>query len=1829
MTGHVYLERMMSALRCEYKSLEIGLDDVGGSGAAPKFKIPKHVSVNTVGGAGKESGTSSGDDQNSSSQQEKKNRKKLKTTKGSPQNTALTIALAAPTGSVAQSNQSVRPHSGPQSSSGYGQPSHQSGNSNQSQNQTSYSQNNSRQNSQQGNAAPRPPLQFGPNIRSTPMTYPAKPKGPRWACPVNGHTGHNIDQCTEFWGASSSERRELLKGTGCFTCLGREQGCGVGGCGILSEVPADVICQECVKTLRPGRIPPNILCCGLQFHKKPLIGDIIDVMQQWIPNFRAASLNVPVNVNCVQLHHSNALRKPKRACLEPDEHHLVFDTHTGSTRRVKESDRVVGTSPEAACYVMQTLNIAGERVLTFYDSGANNNIVEASLARKANFLLIGHNPVDFNVAGGGTVRSDAGQYSAILGPDVDGNHHDVECQAVDKITASFPAFPLQEVIKEARSVLGDGLKFPPEVGGDVVRLLIGIRSTQLSPILKITLPSGLCVYESKFKDIHGTTLCFGGPHPIFTSSYASAGHSSGMLQVLFTQIATAYMRSPRVFVGGFPQRCSGPIAFEEVEIVDDSPQRDCWVEPESVVIQETATPKERDEEDEHETFKCYHFEECASPDACYKALIPLAKLKGLIDQNDVPDVTDFRCDVCANCAVCKKSARERTKSLQEEFEQDVILKSVELDPENKRVLVELPFIKEPVEFLSKKHNGNSNRYQAMRVYKSQCRKPEQVKQKLRETMSDLMERGFMVKVTDLGQEQQDFISTAKFHHYFPWRAVYKEGSVSTPVRIVVDPSASGLNQILAKGENMLGRIPEILINFRSNPHAWCSDISKMYNMLKLKDQALPYSLFLYNNSLSEDQEPDVYCMQSAWYGVSSSGNQANVAIDMLWQKFGEELPEAVVPLGMDRYMDDVDSGASTREEADEQIKQVKECLSRGGFKPKFVAHTGEAPPDAASSDGRTVSVLGSVWETESDLISLGHRPMNLEKKVRGSKAPPKIDVTTPEGLRNAMSMNLVTRAAILSRVAEFYDPVGLFEPLKLAMKLALSELNALDWTDPIPQDRHEVWIKLFTAMEDSRDLKLPRCIKPHPLSDKARLLCLADAAEYAGGCAIYVGYPLSDGSYSCNLVYARSKLMRNTIPRNELEAILLAAEASLVVQKALKGNVSEVLYFSDSSIAVAWVLNTAKRLRMWTLNRVKEITTAIRWVVGNETTYPLYHIAGENNIADMVTRPVDLDLSEIGSGSAWQTGLLWMTAPSENLPKEQFSLPQQPEDIETFERETFPDQILYVQEREDREMLKDTVQVTDGKGVHIITGPHVRNVWLTKTVDFVGLGWDRALRKIIAILRFVERLKHRLHQRKRENREGCTGCMTDPEEGLLKMAYRVIFLAASEQAVSSEGKRRLNHEFHYDNGIWYSARRMEKEGMPELKDVDALPFFDALLIKKVLPIVHTESTIFKSYLSYVHCRVLDHPGVEQTLKGIRELMMPIGGSSRVKIMTFRRGCHKCRRRLKERIRMEVGDFPLVRSTVAPPFYHSMIDIATGFRAKATKNSKEYVPVYALVMVCVTTSATNILVMESMTTNAVLEALERHASRYGMPGELFVDSGTQLVNLQNAEFDLRSLDGARYRCMSFKITIANPKAHHEQGRVERKVKVLRDMLERLTDTDDTSRTVLEWESVFARIASQVDDLPIARGSATAATDLGWEIITPNRLKLGRNSHRNLEGPVVLDNNPATQLERNRLIFSKWYKLFLERLPLLIPVASKESGRDVKIGDVVLFIQEDSNIPGMETWKLAKVVEVLSARTVLLEYVNARGGRTVLQRSIRQVSLILGVEEIGPKPKPLVP
>ena len=74
-------------------------------------------------------------------------------------------------------------------------------------------------------------------------------------------------------------------------------------------------------------------------------------------------------------------------------------------------------------------------------------------------------------------------------------------------------------------------------------------------------------------------------------------------------------------------------------------------------------------------------------------------------------------------------------------------------------------------------------------------------------------------------------------------------SITTPIRLVVDPPCTGLNLTLAKGENRRGQIFNIIIRNRSKSYGWTTDVSKLYNQLYVEKYAWPFSLFLYHDSL--------------------------------------------------------------------------------------------------------------------------------------------------------------------------------------------------------------------------------------------------------------------------------------------------------------------------------------------------------------------------------------------------------------------------------------------------------------------------------------------------------------------------------------------------------------------------------------------------------------------------------------------------------------------------------------------------------------------------------------------------------------------------------------------------------------------------------------------------------------------------------------------------------------------------------------------------------------------------------------------------------------------
>ena len=196
------------------------------------------------------------------------------------------------------------------------------------------------------------------------------------------------------------------------------------------------------------------------------------------------------------------------------------------------------------------------------------------------------------------------------------------------------------------------------------------------------------------------------------------------------------------------------------------------------------------------------------------------------------------------------------------------------------------------------------------------------------------------------------------------------------------------------------------------------------------------------------------------------------------------------------------------------------------------------------------------------------------------------------------------------------------------------------------------WKATLARFVEFSSLKAERCpiLSDRDSGSKIRMICLADAATNAGGAAINVGRKVNNSSHwSCSLIAAKSKLLSATIPRNELSAIMLMTELGYIVKKALGNKVDEIIYITDSTIALSWCHNINKNLRAFVISRVETSRCMIQWTLDSDEI-PLYHFEGTLILSDMLTRPATISVDKVSIGSEWQTGMEWMKLETADMP---------------------------------------------------------------------------------------------------------------------------------------------------------------------------------------------------------------------------------------------------------------------------------------------------------------------------------------------------------------------------------------------------------------------------------------------------------------------------------------------------------------------------------------------------------------------------------------------------
>ena len=322
-------------------------------------------------------------------------------------------------------------------------------------------------------------------------------------------------------------------------------------------------------------------------------------------------------------------------------------------------------------------------------------------------------------------------------------------------------------------------------------------------------------------------------------------------------------------------------------------------------------------------------------------------------------------------------------------------------------------------------------------------------------------------------------------------------------------------------------------------------------------------------------------------------------------------------------------------------------------------------------------------------------------------------------------------------------------------------------------------------------------------------------------------------------------------------------------------------------------------------------------------------------------------------------------------------------------------------------------------------------------------------------------------------------------------------------------------------------------------------------------------------------------------------------------------------------RVEMARVSPLKITLAPAFYACQVDIAGPFYVKVRRMK---VKCWAVLFVCVSTTATSIAAMEDYSTEAFIKALQRHSSRYGYPLFLLPDQGTQLVKgCTEAKFDFKDLQQAIHTNQSFQVRISAVKCHEEHGLVERRIRTMRDILQKMSINHRVS--VLDWETVFCIISNTINSMPLAIRERSVRN--GKEIIdflSPNTLLLGRNNWREPSGRFKITSDVGKIIEMNAEIMEDFYRLLFEQWNNLIPRTRvrgkfKVSLDKLEVGDIVLF-QQDENL-AREGWSYGRVVRIQKKRyrKVIITYKNeGEGVWKETERSERDCVLIKGINEV---------
>jgi len=1022
---------------------------------------------------------------------------------------------------------------------------------------------------------------------------------------------------------------------------------------------------------------------------------------------------------------------------------------------------------------------------------------------------------------------------------------------------------------------------------------------------------------------------------------------------------------------------------------------------------------------------------------------------------------------------------------------------------------------------------------------------------------------------------------------------YKEDSSSTPLRLCANSSltfkGTSLNQIMLGGPPPMQKIFYHLMVFRGYKVVVVADIRKFYNSILATDFDSQMKRVLF--SPTPDGPLEIYLTKVVNFGELAAGNLAVTALKLtsrlfggkseaevkemygdgqvkgseivakpeLWKEperptFPEEefkLPQIPVAVKLEKhsFIDDVITGAGSKPEAEEMMKEANRIISKGSFSFKKVVYSGD--------DCETTKVLGVIWKPATDVLSISTR-VNQDGRIKGKKVKEDADLCD---LRNALDENL-TKKMVHRFAAQTFDPIGLASPILLRIKLVLRKtcLLNLGWNDFIPKSLRD---ELVSSLEDRAEvakLEFDRCVVPDEPTGPPSLMMFSDGSSEAYACIAYLRWPTKQG-YETFLLAAKSRVApvkTESIPRLELMGCMMSSRLSKSVRDALPFDVARVMFFTDSSCVLSQIVSNSAMLNVFNAHRVGEIQSTTnkddwRW------------IPGSHNVADLATRST-CKVSDLGPGSRYRLGPEWLRQDENAWP------------VKTAEQVK---QDLPPEELNAKMVKLCAMQVSGEAAEDVFRFKHRRS-------------FGEAKRVMAVVLQVANTWLKKLKSRQGEKIAAAGDPVYKPSLYNFMAAAELFMVSQSQHEEwinDAKGKySSLNPVEHKVSLTWpvvgpggkYVSReirllRMIGRGEPA---IDAMTGGRKMLFEDMRGLVILEPNNWLASIIMREAHVELHSGVRGTLAESRRWAWIIR-ARRLSIMEVKK-CWPCSLERAKECRVTMKDVLPDKLVPSRPFEAVQVDLlgplvtrrATAKRRSQTATKK----VWVFVVVCRFSGALWLDALEKYDTSSILLSLRKLEAVHCLPKMIVSDMGTQLSGARKI---LEQKLGSQ---VEFSWSQIPARAHHFIGQAEKMVGLTKRLLsKKLTNSTVNFNELLV---LLAEVCKIMNSRPLTVEAASDAEN--WRLITPGQL-LGNVDRQPLCNVAM---KPEDQIScRLKLLENLsaqfWTSYRQEILPKLLRLSKwrDEMAEPLKDGDIVLVT---STNPLMRCLRLGRVTRIEEGR-----------------------------------------